>query len=48
LATQERASPGEGTFTPLIAPAPRRTDSRFHGNDRKANLWTFYEIANFN
>jgi hypothetical protein len=35
LATQERASPGEGTFIPLIAPAPRRTDSRLRGNDRK-------------
>src|SRR5512135_38980 len=28
LATRERASPGEGTFTPQIAPALRRTDSR--------------------
>jgi len=25
LATRERASPGEGTFTPLVAPALRRT-----------------------
>jgi hypothetical protein len=33
LATQERASPGEGTSTPLIAPGPRRTDARFRGHD---------------
>jgi hypothetical protein len=33
LATQERASPGEGTSTPLIAPAPRRTDSGFRRSD---------------
>ena len=36
LATQERASPGEGTSTPLIAPASRRTDSHFRGNDKVA------------
>jgi hypothetical protein len=35
LATRERASPGAGTSTPLIAPAPRRTDSPVKpGNDR--------------
>ena len=28
LATRERASPGKGTFTPLFAPAPRRTVRR--------------------
>ncbi len=33
LATRERASPGEGTFTPQIAPALRRTDSRLRGSD---------------
>ena len=33
LATRERASPGEGTFTPQIAPALRRTDSGFRRND---------------
>jgi hypothetical protein len=38
LATRERASPGEGTSTPLIAPAPRRTDSRFRGNDELCEL----------
>ena len=32
-ATRERASPGKGTFTPQIAPAPRRTDSGFRRND---------------
>ena len=35
LATRERASPGEGTFTPQIVPALRRTDSRFRGSDKK-------------
>jgi hypothetical protein len=33
LAIRERASPGEGTFTPLITPALRRTDSGFRRND---------------
>jgi hypothetical protein len=33
LAIRERASPGEGTFTPQIAPALRRTDSGFRRND---------------
>ena len=33
LTTRERASPGEGTFTPQIAPAPRRTDSGFRRSD---------------
>ncbi len=40
LTTRERASPGEGTFAPQIAPAPRRADSRFHGNDAKKRPFT--------
>ena len=43
---RERASPGEGTFTPQIAPAPRRTDSRFRRNDEFCGIPTFYEIIN--
>jgi len=31
-AARERASPRKGTFTPQIAPAPRRTDSGFRRN----------------
>ena len=33
LTTRERASPGEGTFAPQIAPAPRRADPGFHRGD---------------
>ena len=33
LTTRERVSPREGTFTPQIAPAPRRADPGFRRND---------------
>jgi hypothetical protein len=35
LTTRKRASSGEGTFAPQIAPAPRRADSGFRRNDNK-------------
>jgi hypothetical protein len=35
LTTRKRASSGEGTFAPQIAPAPRRADSGFRRNDDK-------------
>ena len=46
LTTRERASPGEGTFAPQIAPAPRRADSGFRRNDGKPHFLTFYEFIN--
>jgi len=39
LATRERASPREGTFIPLIAPALRRTDSGFRRNDGPSDFY---------
>jgi len=44
LATRERASPGEGTFTPQFAPASRRADSGFRRNDENRPFHTFYAI----
>jgi hypothetical protein len=41
--TRERASPGEGTFAPQIAPAPRRADSRFRGNDKSQIIVKAYQ-----
>jgi len=38
LTTREQASPGEGTFAPQIAPAPRRADSDFRRNDQNRFL----------
>jgi hypothetical protein len=46
LTTRKRASPGKGTFTPQIAPAPRRADSGFRRNDEFHGIWTFYETIN--
>ena len=44
---RERASPGEGAFTSQIAPAPRRTVSRFRENDenRAKKLLRFYHFC---
>jgi hypothetical protein len=47
LTTREQASPGEGTFTPQIAPAPRRADSGFRRNDIKEPFPTFYESISY-
>ena len=47
LATRERASPREGTFIPLIAPALRRTDSGFRRNDRANDFCKSLNFSGF-